>query len=107
MPPWRGWAGRPGEPVNVGVLVDPDYRRQGVGRALVAALEVSVRRRGWAAEGVRGYGPAGFFDAASGWVRMVSSACGEVGRHLADGQVSTPASVRPIPKWLIGRVDLM
>ncbi len=84
---WLG--GRAGEPVNVGVLVDPDYRRQGVGRALVAALEVSVRRRGWAAQSVRGYGPAGFFDAASGWVRMVSPACGELGRpdpEVADRQ---------------------
>ena len=77
---WLG--GRPGEPVNVGVVVDPACRREGVGRALLSTLEVSVRRRGWAAEGVRGYGPAGFFDAASGWVRMASSAWGEMGRPL-------------------------
>jgi 2'-5' RNA ligase/GNAT superfamily N-acetyltransferase len=75
-------SGRAGEPVNVSVLVDPGCRRQGVGRALLARLEVSVGRRGWAVGGVHGHGPAGFFDAASGWVRTVSSASEAIGQHL-------------------------
>jgi GNAT superfamily N-acetyltransferase len=77
---WLG--GRAGEPVNVSVLVDPACRGQGVGRALMARLEVSVGRRGWSPVGVHGYGPAGFFDAASGWVRTVSSAGEVIGQQL-------------------------
>jgi 2'-5' RNA ligase/GNAT superfamily N-acetyltransferase len=71
-------SGRGGGPVNVSVLVDPACRRQGVGRALVAALEVSVRRRGWAGDGARGYGPAGFFNEVSGWIRSAHPVCSAV-----------------------------
>ncbi|HTT91728.1 MAG TPA: GNAT family N-acetyltransferase [Acidimicrobiales bacterium] len=63
---WHG--GQAGEPVNIGVLVEAECRRQGVGRALVTVLELTIRRRGWALEGVRGYGPEGFFRNTGGWV---------------------------------------
>jgi len=63
---WHG--GQAGEPVNIGVLVEAECRRQGVGRALVTALELAIRRRGWALEGVRGYGPDEFFRSTGGWV---------------------------------------
>ena len=66
-------AGRVGEAVNVTVLVEAGSRRQGVGRALVTALELSVARRGWATGGVHGYGPEEFFRNASPWVREFRS----------------------------------
>jgi 2'-5' RNA ligase/GNAT superfamily N-acetyltransferase len=66
-------AGQVGEAVNVSVLVEAGSRRQGVGRALVTALELSVARRGWATDGVRGYGPEQFFRNASPWVREFRS----------------------------------
>jgi GNAT superfamily N-acetyltransferase len=74
-------SGRTGDAVNVSVLVEPTCRRQGVGRALLVALEVSVRRRGWAAEGVRGYGPLTFFNQSSGWIRTVAPTCVESDRR--------------------------
>jgi 2'-5' RNA ligase len=70
---WHG--GQAGEPVNVGVLVEAECRRQGVGRALVTALELTVRRRGWALEGVRGYGPEEFFRSTGGWVHSFRPGC--------------------------------
>ncbi len=70
---WHG--GQPGAPVNVSVLVERECRRQGVGRALIAALEISLRRRGWDVDGARGYGPGEFFNATCGWVQAVRPAC--------------------------------
>jgi len=67
-------SGATGEPVSVSVLVDRACRRQGVGRSLLVALEMSVGRRGWALEGVRGYGPSAFFNQSSAWVRTVAPA---------------------------------
>jgi 2'-5' RNA ligase/GNAT superfamily N-acetyltransferase len=72
-------SGRTGGPINVTVLVDQACRHQGVGRALLAALEISLRRRDWAVEAVRGYGPAGFYRQSSGWVRLVEPACEVMG----------------------------
>jgi 2'-5' RNA ligase len=85
-------SGQPGGPVNVTVLVDQACRRQGVGRALLAALEVSVRRRDWAVEAVRGYGPTEFFRQSSGWIRLVEPACDVLGPS-SSGQDG--ASARP------------
>jgi GNAT superfamily N-acetyltransferase len=66
---------QPGGPVNVGVLVEAESRRQGVGRALIGVLEMSIRRRGWATDGARGYGPEEFFTDTCGWVRAFRAAC--------------------------------
>ncbi|HXW82353.1 MAG TPA: GNAT family N-acetyltransferase, partial [Acidimicrobiales bacterium] len=60
-----------GAGVHVCVSVEAASRRQGVGRALLIALESSARSRGWEMEGVKGYGPAGFFTASSPWIRHV------------------------------------
>ena len=60
----RGYAGGP---VHVLVLVDADSRRQGTGRALLVALEASLRRRGWAMERAQGHGPAAFFASCCAW----------------------------------------
>ncbi len=75
-------SGQTGGPVNVTVLVDQACRRQGVGRALLAALEVSVRRRDWAVEAVRGYGPTEFFRQSSGWIRLVEPVCDVLARAV-------------------------
>jgi 2'-5' RNA ligase/GNAT superfamily N-acetyltransferase len=64
-------AGQVGARVQVGVFVEAASRAQGVGRALLIALEASARNRGWETEGVEGYGPAGFFEASSPWIRDV------------------------------------
>lgn len=64
-----------GGQLNVGVLVEAGVRRQGIGRALVRALEESVRGRGWAMEGGRGYGPEAFFTSTGGWIRDVRQSC--------------------------------
>ncbi len=62
------WAeAMPGAPVHVLVLVDADSRRQGTGRALLVALEASLRRRGWAMERAQGHGPAAFFASCCAW----------------------------------------
>ena len=74
-----------GEPVSVSVLVDLACRRQGVGRSLLVALEMSVGRRGWAMEEVHGHGPSGFFHQSSGWVRTVGPACDTVGASGLSG----------------------
>lgn len=66
-------SGRVAEPVNVSVLVEAESRRQGVGRALVRALEVSGRRRGWVMDGAQGYGPDEFFRNTSPWVGDIRS----------------------------------
>jgi 2'-5' RNA ligase/GNAT superfamily N-acetyltransferase len=65
--------GRVGAGVRVYVFVEAASRSQGVGRALLVALESSARRQGWEMEGVKGYGPAGFFTASSPWIRDVRS----------------------------------
>jgi 2'-5' RNA ligase len=67
--------GQAGAPVNVSVLVEVECRRQGVGRALIGALEMAMRRRGWVVEGARGYGPEEFFTQTCGWVRGASPFC--------------------------------
>jgi 2'-5' RNA ligase/GNAT superfamily N-acetyltransferase len=64
-----------GGPVNVCVLVEAEVRRQGIGRALVRALEDNVSRRGWATEAGRGYGPEAFFRNTGGWIGDVRQSC--------------------------------
>ncbi len=59
--------GYPGGAVHVGVMVAAGARRQGVGRALVMALEVALARRGWGQGHVRGHGSPGFFARCSAW----------------------------------------
>jgi 2'-5' RNA ligase/GNAT superfamily N-acetyltransferase len=81
-------SGQVGAPVNVGVLVEAGSRRQGVGRALLGALEVSLRRRGWVLDGARGHGPEAFFRDTNAWVRPV-------GPSRAGPSVSGPRS-RPV-----------
>jgi len=66
--------GEVGGTVEVCVLVEESSRRQGVGRALLRALHVSVQRYGWAGEGARGYGPEGFFTSVSAWIREIRPA---------------------------------
>ena len=66
--------GEVGGTVEVCVLVEEPSRRQGVGRALLQALNASVQRHGWAADGARGYGPEGFFTSASAWIREIRPA---------------------------------
>ncbi len=68
-------SGPAGAPVNVSVLVEVECRGQGVGRALIGALEMAVRRRGWAVDGARGYGPEEFFRDTCGWVRGAGPVC--------------------------------
>jgi 2'-5' RNA ligase len=58
---------RPGGPAHVLVLVDAANRRQGTGRALLLALEASLRRHGWAMERVQGHGPPEFFASCCAW----------------------------------------
>ncbi len=60
-----------GAAVDVCVFVGSSARGQGVGRALLVALESRARGRGWGTEHVRGYGPPGFFTASSAWIRDV------------------------------------
>jgi 2'-5' RNA ligase len=70
-----GWQdGEVGRRVEVCVLVEEGSRRQGVGRALLQALQSSTARHGWATEGARGYGPEGFFEGASSWIREIHPA---------------------------------
>jgi 2'-5' RNA ligase/GNAT superfamily N-acetyltransferase len=74
------WApDEPGAPVHACVVVDDGARRQGVGRALLLALEAQVRQDGWAVEGVRGHGPSGFFRHSSAWVREFAPGPWEAG----------------------------
>jgi len=62
------WAERrAGSVVEVCVLVEHGWRRLGVGRALLVALEARVRERGWAPGPVRGHGPPEFFSRCSAW----------------------------------------
>jgi len=64
------WAGEQrGAPAHACVLVEPASRGQGVGRALLVALEARVRAAGWDAGGVRGHGPPEFFAHCSAWIR--------------------------------------
>lgn len=58
--------GRPGGAVHVCALVDAGVRRQGVGRALVMALEARVRRRGWSMMAVA-HGPQDFYSSCGAW----------------------------------------
>ncbi len=70
------WPGsRPAEGAHVWVYVGTSSRSQGVGRALLHAMEASARRHGWAVENVRGYGPAGFYVGSSAWIRDIQPVC--------------------------------
>lgn len=62
------WLPGPGQVPEVFVLVSPGCRRQGVGRALVRALEAAVLRRGWPSAGAIGVGPVGFYRACAPWL---------------------------------------
>lgn len=63
------WAvGRPGERVHVAVIVEREARGQGVGRALLQALEMSVRRQGWQHCSPVVHGPAEFYTRSSSWM---------------------------------------
>ncbi len=64
----------PGAPVHIVVLVGAASRGQGAGRALLLALEASLRRKGWAMEQAQGHGPPAFFASCCAW-----SAAFEVG----------------------------
>jgi len=66
--------GEVGGTVEVCVLVEEGSRRQGVGRALLQALHASVQRHEWSDVGARGYGPEGFFIAASAWIHEIRPA---------------------------------
>jgi 2'-5' RNA ligase len=59
------WTEHGGGPVHVCILVEAGLRRQGIGRALVLAMEPELRSRGFVA--VRGHGPSGFFASCSTW----------------------------------------
>jgi 2'-5' RNA ligase/GNAT superfamily N-acetyltransferase len=63
------WAEEPVGPLHVSVLVDAVVRRQGVGRALLSALEPRVQAQGWATAPARGHGLPEFFVNSSAWIR--------------------------------------
>ena len=63
------WQGIPGSRLDVCVFVAPRARRQGIGRALLSALESAVGRAGWSSAFVGGHGPPEFFANSSAWVR--------------------------------------
>jgi 2'-5' RNA ligase len=59
---WRTDAGG-----RVLVVVDPERRRSGFGRQLLARVESAVRAAGWDCPTLIASGPAGFYAACSGW----------------------------------------
>jgi GNAT superfamily N-acetyltransferase len=64
------WVGPvPGAPVQVAVMVRPECRSQGVGRALLAVLRHVLERRGWDLRGAGAYGPPAFFERSTSWLR--------------------------------------
>jgi GNAT superfamily N-acetyltransferase len=63
------WRERATGATHAGVLVEAGSRNQGVGRALLMAVEAAMARLGWAPERVIGHGPAAFFTACSASVR--------------------------------------
>jgi 2'-5' RNA ligase len=52
---------------HVAVLVRPGARGQGIGGILLAQLEAAVRVAGWECPVLHADGPAGFYQARSGW----------------------------------------
>ncbi|HTV11783.1 MAG TPA: 2'-5' RNA ligase family protein [Acidimicrobiales bacterium] len=67
----------PGSPVHVGVFVPSAARRQGVGRALLQALEAAARDAGWQfGQSAWGHGPPGFFQKNSAWVCQFAPSSG-------------------------------
>ena len=60
---------RVGAAAHAFVLVEPPSRGQGVGRALLMALEARVAAAGWAATEVLGHGPPGFYAHCGDWAR--------------------------------------
>jgi 2'-5' RNA ligase len=66
----QAWAAKAvGSPVQACVFVAEEERGRGFGRALLAALEASVHRRGWSPGPARAIGPAGFFAHCGSWAR--------------------------------------
>jgi GNAT superfamily N-acetyltransferase len=58
---------------HVGVFVAPEPRRQGIGTHLLGHLETAARRAGWPYPALRAEGPAGFYEARSGWARTAAT----------------------------------
>ena len=70
---WQIPLGRQGGgSVHAGVLVVPEQRGLGVGRALLRAVEVAVVERGWPNATVVGHGPASFYTHCSAWVTVTN-----------------------------------
>jgi 2'-5' RNA ligase len=66
-----GWLADDGG--QVGVLVSPSARRQGVGGTILAHLETAIRRTSWDCPVLHAHGPAGFYRARSGWSEPVGT----------------------------------
>jgi hypothetical protein len=65
---WRSDAGG-----QVAVIVGPGTRRQGIGGMVLAHLEAAVRAAEWECPVLHAHGPAGFYQARSGWSVPVGS----------------------------------
>ncbi len=65
---WRSDAGG-----QVAVIVAPAARRQGIGGMVLAHLEAAVRAADWECPVLHAHGPAGFYQARSGWSVPVGS----------------------------------
>jgi 2'-5' RNA ligase len=62
-----GLAWRADDGGQVAVVVAAGVRRQGIGGIMLAHLEAAVRAAGWDSPVLHAHGPAGFYQARSGW----------------------------------------
>ena len=64
-----GWRGGPTTVVTLRLVVAAPgaCQGQGVGGTLLAHLEAAVREAGWECPVLHAHGPAGFYQARSGW----------------------------------------
>lgn len=63
------WSGPVGSGLpHVAVVVGMQWRREGLGRALVQQVAALANASGWSSPRALGHGPLGFFSASSGWV---------------------------------------